>query len=157
MFDFLTENISEPLIPEVVYHGPNAKDLKKMDRKGVIQDFMDVYQEENGKELIRIHMKNDPKSFFEVLKKLIPNNYGLEGGESLQVSLIDRYGNELKIESSVSAEGQSASDAVTSPMSTERSGPVPNVTIKETFGTDPKQIESVASNTPDDEEFDFTL
>lgn len=153
MFDFLSDKPAEPLVPEVVYHGPNAKSMKKMTRKQVIQDFLDVYAENDmGKSIMRTHMANDPKSFFDVVKKMIPNNYGLEGGESLKVNIIDRYGNAIQIESSATEEDGTPNRDLTSP---GNPGGSPEVSIQDTFGSNPRPIKQIATSSSP--EFDFTL
>lgn len=148
MFDFLKDEKVVPLVPDVVHHGPNGTTLKKTSRKDVIQDFLDVYKEENGKELIRLHMKHDPKSFFEVLKKLIPNNIGFGDGEALNITLIDKFGN--KIEMKTPSEGQELPSDRDLTSHQEAGGL--KVDVKETFGPSPPQ--SVTGSNP---EFDFTV
>ena len=96
-FDFISEpKKSEPLVPDQIFHGPNTKDLKRMTRKRLVQDILDVHQEEGGKELIRMHMKADPKGYFELLKKLIPTNLGFDS-EEITILLQDQYGNKAAI------------------------------------------------------------
>lgn len=147
MFDFLTDKPKEPLTPEVVFHGPNTKSLAKKSRRDVIQDFIDVYYEEHGKELIRAHMKHDPKSFFDVLKKLIPNNMSLEGMEGFTINLVDRYGNSIEIEKN--PEKASSRDLI----SPGAQDVIPEVSVRARFGDDsnPKTDAGISP------ELDFTL
>lgn len=155
-FDFLTEKKAEPLIPEVVERGPNTTDVRKKGRKDIIQDVVDIYFEPGmGKDMMRVHMKTDPKAYFDVVKKMIPNQLSLDANEMLNVKLIDRYGNEIEFGS---REGESSRrQALALPRGSEPSSPdrpdSPNIVMRERFEAAQKS-ETVTSNT---HEFDFTL
>lgn len=156
--DFLNPNIT-PVSPEVEYHGPNTKSLKKMSRKQVIQDFLDVYAEKDmGKEIIRAHMRSDPKSFFDVLKKLIPSNLGIDAAEMLHIQMIDRYGNEINVSAGGNGDNgeddeQAACSSRDLTLASEQTD-VPQVIVHDRFeGHLPTPQVATGSNLA----FDFTL
>ena len=158
-YDFLADvEPREPLIPEVAFHGPNATSMKKITRKDVIQDFLDVYAEEDmGKQIIRAHMKADPKSFFDVLKKFIPNQMSLDAGEMLNLKVIDRYGTATEISAMGADPNRAHGRGLTSPESTDQ----PQITLTEKFEVGLPSKTAASSNPPLVErassEFDFEL
>lgn len=153
--DFLNPNLA-PVSAEADYHGPNTKSLKVMSRKQVIQDFLDVYAEKDmGKQIIRAHMRSDPKSFFDVLKKLIPSNLGIDAAEMLHIQLIDRYGNEINVSTGGNGgdDEQAACSSRDLTLASERTD-VPQVIVHDRFeGHLPTPQVATGSNLT----FDFTL
>lgn len=172
MFDFFSDKPDEPLIPEVVHHGPNGKSLKKMTRQRVIQDFLDVYAEKDmGKAIIRAHMTSDPKAFFDVVKKFIPNQMSLDAGEMLNLTVIDSYGNSMQISTASGPDsrenpGSLGVEPVSAPdrdLTSPRDADQPQIVLTERFGAtlqrsaaSPAQplAETVTRNTL---KYDFTL
>lgn len=157
MFDFLRDEPKEPLIPEVVHHGPNSKSLKKMTRKQVIQDFLDVYGESGmGKNLIRQHMLADPKSFFDVLKKFIPNQMSLDTDEMVQINLIDRYGNRMELSARPEVDTEENEDShptANRDLTSPRGQNSHQIVLTERFEGSPSNKIANASNLA----FDFTV
>ena len=133
-FDFISEtkNKPEPLIPEVVHRGPNTKDLKTMTRKRLVQDILDVHQEEGGKELLRRHMRSDPKAYFELVKKLIPTNVGFDS-EEITILLQDQYNNKVAITNRESASGSRDLDSQGKGALPSPEGGAPSLIVKDRF------------------------
>ena len=173
-FDFTAE--TEPIIPEVLA-GPNLTDLKSMTRKQFTQGILNVYQRLGGDLWLLEQAQIDPRSFLEMLKKLIPTNVNLDQIDGFQITLIDRYGSQVKIERerSSSAE-QTTTDVPRTPDSDPNASGVrpldgPEVNITETFGPSTKFSDSEATlpgllpgnspvkavKDPDEDTFDFTL
>lgn len=147
-FDFLVDTPQEPLVPEVVHHGPNGKSMKKMSRRDVIQDFLDLYVEENGKEIMRNFVRSDPKFFGEILKKLIPNQMSLDAGELMQVKLVDRYGNSAEVTQ------VGLNPALSRDLDPANSADLPQVEIRDRFGAGQPTKQIATGSSPD---FDFEL
>ena len=168
-FDFAAE--TEPIIPEVIA-GTNLKALKRMTRKKFRQGILNVYQRLGGDMWLLQQAQVDPKSFLEMLKKLIPTNVNLDQIDGFQITLIDKYGSQVKIEKQ-----SSSSDVPRTPDSDPNASGVrplggPEVSITETFGpstkigllpgNSPSTLDSRAAGLekePDEtlDGFDFTL
>lgn len=148
-FDFLAETTDQPVIPEVL-HGPNMTQVEKMTRKEFTQGVLNVYQALGGDVWLLQQAAIDPKSFIEMLKKMIPTNMNLDQMDGFEITLIDRYGNRAELKPNTPRE--SGSDP--KPLRTASPGG-PEVSVTETFG--PPSPRLLPSNTPDDKEFDFEL
>ena len=146
--DFLNQQ-TEYKEPDEIYHGPNLKGVNKMTRREFTQGVLNVYQELGGDVWLLQQAKIDPKSFLDMLKKIIPTNMNLDDIAGLQINLIDRYGNRAEIKNI-----EDAPRTVTSPH-LERQGEedLPDVTVTDRFDS-PASSQTVARNSPD---FDFTV
>ena len=130
--DFIAET-EEAVIPEVL-HGPNLKGLGSMTRKQFTQGILNVYHALGGDMWLRQQAKLDPKSFMEMLKKLIPTNVNLDQIDGFQITLVERYGSKMEIGT---ANKDLPRATKSDPASGERSPAGPEVSITETFGPVP--------------------
>ena len=161
--DFLSktaETQTEPLIPEVLpTHGPNLTQVNKMTRKKFTQGVLNVYQALGGDVWLLQQAQIDPKSFIEMLKKMVPTNMSLDQMDGFEVTLIDRYGNQAKL-------SPRASDSVPKPLRTaspeEPEGVPVDLAITERFPsatsqTVPQEQSGGFDFEATDHNFDFTL
>ena len=155
--DFLSktaETQTEPLIPEVLpTHGPNLTQVNKMTRKKFTQGVLNVYQALGGDVWLLQQAQIDPKSFIEMLKKMVPTNMSLDQMDGFEVTLIDRYGNQAKL-------SPRASDSVPKPLRTaspeEPEGTPSDLAITERFSP-ASPTRPFPGNTQGDKGFDFEL
>ena len=152
--DFLKPQQTEFKEPDEIYHGPNLKGVNKMTRREFTQGVLNVYQQLGGDTWLLQQAKIDPKSFLDMLKKIIPTNMNLDDIAGLQINLIDRYGNRAEI----TKDNLAAPPTVTSPH-LERQGesvdslPPPRIVNRFDSSASSKN-RTVARNSPD---FDFTV
>lgn len=168
-FDFLNETAeaTPPLIPEVLEHGPNLTKVNRMTRKQFTQGLLNVYQELGGDMWLLQQARIDPKSFMEMMKKLIPTNMNIDQMEGFSITLIDRYGNRAELNpldtDSISVKHDSPRAVELGPKpsqdrAAEKPGEVPEIKLTETFPVTPLRV--LSDNTPrntNEDTFDFTL
>ena len=106
-FDFLTDAPQPEVLPPFV--GPNLQGAVKMTPRKFAQAVLEVFNELGGASWLMTQAIADPKSFLELLKKLIPKSVQLEDLQGLQINLIDQFGNQLQIQTGASPEA--AADA----------------------------------------------
>jgi len=99
-FNFILDNESvtidapqEP--PEHV--GPNLNQIAKMTRKKFGQDILNVYQTMGGADWLFVQAQADPKAFFELLKKMIPNPTIADNIADITIRLINKYNESIEI------------------------------------------------------------
>jgi hypothetical protein len=102
-FDFLNtsaEADAPPLTPEVLAdmeHGPNLQAVNGMTRKKFTQGVLNVYQALGGDMWLLQQAQIDPKSFIDMLKKMVPTNMSLDQMDGFEITVIDRYGNQATL------------------------------------------------------------
>ena len=101
-FDFLTDAPPPETLPPFV--GPNIKDAVRMTPRKFAQAVLEVFNNLGGASWLMTQAIADPKSFLELLKKLIPKSVQLEDLQGLQINLIDQFGNQLQIQTGASPE-----------------------------------------------------
>lgn len=148
-FNFMTE-ITEPATPE--YIGPNLKGAVKMTPRKFASSVLEVFEKLGGTSWLLTQAQADPKSFLDLLKKLIPKNVQLDNLAGFTVNLIDQFGNEVKIDTNPAtcllseASGQPSDDIATGgslpldlsssagqEVSTNTDTNTPTIELKETF------------------------
>ncbi len=163
-FDFLSEPAEtqkEPLIPDVLEHGPNLTQVNKMTRKQFTQGLLNVYQELGGDMWLLQQAAIDPKAFMEMLKKLIPTNMNIDQMEGFSITLVDRYGNRAEL--NANADSPRAVELGPNHRKTaqnEEPGPVPDLNIRETFApaAPPRLLSDNSLRKPNETDtFDFTV
>ena len=100
-FDFILDDETQqidrpPTIPE--YVGPNLNELVRTTRKKFGQDILSTYSRLGGPDWLWTQAQADPKAFFELLKKMIPNPTIADTIADITVKLINRYGEKMEIE-----------------------------------------------------------
>lgn len=127
-FDFLTEPVEKQgakLVEESKKdRGPNLRTLAKFTPRKLAQDILDVLYKPaeegglGGAYWILQQAKIDPRGFMDLLKRILPRNLQLDGVEGLSITLIDTFGNQVKVD----AAGSGAANATSgnSPASGQR-------------------------------------
>lgn len=94
-FNFMIEPAAIPVEGE--YVGPSLKNAAKMTPRKFASSVLSVFEELGGASWLLVQAKADPKSFLDLLKKLIPKNVQLDNLAGFTVNLIDQFGNEVQI------------------------------------------------------------
>ncbi len=159
--DFLNNQHPTVFEPDSLEHGPNLTTLKKMSPRQFAQGVLNVYQELGGDSWLLSQARLDPKSFIEILKKILPNSIALDNLSDFQITLVNRFGDKIEIESTSddrnpypSPENRSkeAPQLTAEPIGRDAgAGGLPSIDIKERFGDD---SQTVTGNNLDP---DFTL
>lgn len=102
-FDFLVSPETE-LSDEPQYTGPNLSTVKKMTPKKFAQAVLEVFDKLGGASWLMIQAQADPKSFLDLLKRMIPKSVQLDDLQGIQVNLIDQFGNTIQIQTNPSEE-----------------------------------------------------
>lgn len=93
-FNFILDNesitIDAPQEPPD-YVGPNLNQLVKTTRKKFGEDILATYERIGGANWLYTQAMADPKAFFELLKKMIPNPTIGDAIADLTIKLIDKY------------------------------------------------------------------
>ncbi len=97
--DFLNNQQTAVLEPDDIAHGPNLTQIKKMSPRQFAQGVLNVYQELGGDSWLLSQARLDPKSFIEILKKILPNSIALDNLSDFQITLVNRFGDKIEIES----------------------------------------------------------
>lgn len=150
-FDFILDDDTIPIDADKEppkYAGTNLATIAKMTRKKVAQDILDVYQTIGGATWLYTQAMADPKAFFDLIKKIIPNPTVGDALADITVKLINMYGERMEISTSSSQHAiADHTDDSASATSEQRSGqpeiatggtPIPPTLPKiiETFGGD---------------------
>lgn len=101
-FDFMTEALPKLTTPE--YIGPNLKSAVKMTPRKFASSVLEVFEKLGGTSWLLTQAVADPKSFLDLLKKLIPKNVQLDNLSGFTVNLIDQFGNEVQISQTATSE-----------------------------------------------------
>jgi len=99
-FNFILDNesvaIDTPQEPPD-HVGPNLAQIAKMTRKKFGEDILNVYQTMGGADWLFIQAQADPKAFFELLKKMIPNPTIADNIADITIKLINKYNESIEI------------------------------------------------------------
>jgi len=93
-FNFILDNESvviDTLQEPPDYVGPNLNQLVKTTRKKFGEDILATYEKIGGANWLYTQAMADPKAFFELLKKMIPNPTIGDAIADLTIKLIDKY------------------------------------------------------------------
>lgn len=83
---------------EAEYIGPNLKNAVKMTPRKFASSVLEVFEKLGGASWLLIQAKADPKSFLDLLKKMIPKNVQLDNLSGFTINLIDQFGNKVQID-----------------------------------------------------------
>lgn len=95
-FNFLTSE--KPKGSQIKYVGPNIASTLKMTPKKFANSVLEVYKRIGGTSWLMTQAQADPKSFLDLLKRLIPKSVQLDDLEGVQINLIDQFGNTVEIQ-----------------------------------------------------------
>lgn len=98
-YDFLIED-EKPKTPDIVspnYSGPNLTPLKKLSRKALGKDVLQVFHKLGGQDWLYAQADADPKGFLELLKKMVPTQSTIDDLQEITVKLINKYGESAEI------------------------------------------------------------
>ncbi len=100
-FDFISDPVEEQgakLVPPTP--APLDRLANKYTPRKFAQDVLDTLVKLGGADWIFTQAIADPKSYLDLLKRILPRNLQLDGIEGLTVTLIDRFGNSMEIDAS---------------------------------------------------------
>lgn len=80
------------------YVGPNLDTATKMTPKKFAHSVLEVFDKLGGASWLLMQAQIDPKSFLELLKRMIPKSVQLDDLQGIQINLIDQFGNTVQIQ-----------------------------------------------------------
>jgi len=98
-FDFLLEpSTPTPEYTPPEHVGPNLKSAVQMTPKKFANAVLDVFDALGGASWLMTQAKADPKSFLDLLKRMIPKSVQLDDLQGIKINLIDQFGTEVQIQ-----------------------------------------------------------
>jgi hypothetical protein len=119
--------------------------LAKLSPKELAQSIIEVYQRLGGVEWLLAEAQANPKSFFELLKKVMPTNIKVDGLDNLSVTLVNAFVPGGLPQTERLTQSLNNNDVIE--LEDRRIG-IPLLTVD---GSDPEDYKRLNYNEPDDE------